>query len=63
MEGIAAKPIAVLTPSDNIWMKSAQFPVVGPATTSGRKIAWGSPKIFPKGRYSGQDFLYSYPKD
>ena len=24
---------------------------------SGRKIAWGSSKIFPRGRYSGQKFL------
>ena len=32
-------------------------------TISGRKIAGGSPKISPRGRYSGQDFLDSYSKD
>jgi hypothetical protein len=31
--------------------------------TSGRKIAWGPPKIFPTGRCTGQDFPDSCPKD
>ena len=31
--------------------------------STGRKIAWGPPKIFPTGRCAGQDFLDSCPKD
>jgi hypothetical protein len=33
------------------------------SNTSGRKIAWGPPKILPTLRCSGQIFLDPFPKD
>ncbi len=43
--------------AEDIWLKSAMGRKEGSSLTTGRKIAWGRPKISPKGRSLGQDFL------